>query len=107
MISIKMLDCKILDKKASKLLSKGSIAITRDDSSESADGSRSYEAEIQLEDFLPSLDSKSVVLELTPDIAGTVFLHFPNVKDTSRLDSTVKVFFQDAIWSEPDWFDSL
>jgi len=102
-----MLDCKILDTKTTKLLSKGSIAITRDDSSESSDGSPSYEAEIQLDVFLPNLDSKSVILELTPEIAGAVFLHFLNVKNTSRLDSTVKVFFQDAVWSEPGWFDSL
>ena len=107
MISIKMLDCKILDNQDGKLISKASIAITRDDSADSADGSPSYEAEIQLEDFSPNIESKSVILELTPEISGMVILHFPKMKGTSRLDSTMKVSFQDAVWSEPGWFDSL
>ena len=103
----KTVDCKLLDKQSNKVLASGQIKITQSHPEHETKSLHVYEGEMEFNEFLPDLDSKSVILELTPEISGTVFLHFTHKPGTSHLSFITKVFFEDPIWKKIDWFDSL
>jgi len=107
MAETKTLNCKILDPKSKDLLAKGQIKITQTKPQHKTKSLHVYEGEIDFEEFLPGIDSKSAILELSPDISGKVFLHFAHTPGTSSLGFTTKVFFEDPFWKSAEWFASL
>lgn len=107
MPNVKTVGFKILDNQTSDVLASGQIKITQSKPLHETKSLHVYEGEIEFNEFLPNIDSKSVILELTPKISGTVFLHFANIPGTSTLGFTTKVFFEDPIWKKPGWFDTI
>lgn len=103
----KTVECKIIDIQSKDVLANSRIKITQSKPEHETKSLHVYEGEIEFNEFLPNIDSKSVILEITPEISGRVFLHFSNIPGTSSLGFTTTVFFEDPIWKKGNWFDKL
>ena len=108
MPSQKTVDCKIFSKEGHTLLAEGTIRLTRLKPQSKTGTPGSYKGQISFLNFLPDLESKSVILWINPDISGSVFMHAPSVQtSTRRLGGVMNVYFEDPIWTGSEWFDTL
>ena len=76
----KTVECKLLDPKTKDVLAEGPITITQLKPAHETKSLHVYEGLIKFPAFLPNLDSKAAILQLSPKISGKVFLHFTELK---------------------------
>ena len=95
---------KLLDTLSREILGEGQVTIVRQWSE--ADGYEpSPTGTMLLDGYKPHLSDKVHILELKGSIAGQVRVSLGGIFDLKK--TPLKIFFSDAVWSAPDWFDAL
>ena len=64
-----------------------------------------YEVELVVSGYRPELDRGSYYLKLGDNLVGEVFISITGIP--SRAHTRFKVFLQDDVWNNVDWFHSL
>ena len=93
----------LLDEDNKEILAEATIYISLVPSKNPAEQPR-YEATLTVNDFMPQLSDKCHILRLNENTFGPVLI---TIVGNPGEQTRFKVFFQGAVWNNPEWFESL
>ena len=96
---------QLLDISSKMLLSNGSVTIILIDPLRPNDLPR-YEVALTVDGFKPELDNKAHLLKLGDDLIGEVFISI-STRELPGLQTHFKVYLQDNIFKNLEWFNKI
>ncbi|HCC78587.1 MAG: hypothetical protein A2X25_09735 [Chloroflexi bacterium GWB2_49_20] len=93
---------KLLDKSSKLLLSNCSVTITLIDA-QNSDNRKKFEVFLTVDGYKPELDNKTHLLRLDDDLSGEVFISI-STSELPGIKTHFKVFLQDNVWGNLEWF---
>jgi hypothetical protein len=96
---------QLLGKSGRNLLSEARVTITLIDP-QRQDERPTYEVSLIVDGYKPELDNKSHLLKLSDDLIGQVFISI-SIHEIPGLQTSFKVFLQDSIWNNLEWFKKI